>query len=310
MTIPTKRALRVHLDRKVYRPGDVVGGTLDVDWPKSRAVRGIRLLLQGAEETDFTHEYGYPNYLHKRSCSERNMIIGKEIILFGGKAVSNLSVVGEALKRLIRQPNYPVLKAGRHRYTFNFKLPSYAPPSYEGISAKVAYSVTGRVDVPFGRDLTFHNTVTVNNIDNTRIAPFRGRGDRFYQGLSKVFYADLGLDLKLNGCRLQRGEHLKGRLLVKNLSRRRIRGARISLVGIEHAKAEGYSSDVTFEVAHGRLPTVDPTARVQDVRFGIEILRCPPPYSGKISRVELKFVVKLDIALSSDATIHIPLKII
>jgi hypothetical protein len=309
MEIPRRREIRVLLDRDEYTPGQTVRGHVEVDWPRPRAVRGVRLALVGAEETRISVSRGSGKNRRTVTYTERDEIIAEEIILFGGPAVGDLQAVGEAFRRLVKPLDYPLLPAGRHRYEFDFRLPDDAPPSFEGSHARVAYELSARVDVPLGRDLSFEGLLPVVNPATLRIAPYRARGARPAEGFLRAFRAELGLDLELEGCRLLPGERLEGRLLVRNRSRKRIRGAGISLLGVERAEAAGHEREETFEIAKGYLPAPDPAAESQDILFGIRLEPCPVPYAGRYSRVDLVFAAELDIAMAFDARIEIPLEI-
>jgi len=306
---PRRRAIRLLLDREAYAPGETLRGTVEVDWPRPLPVRGVRVELAGAEETRITVSRGSGKNRRSTTYTERDEIIAEGYVLFGGRGVSGLQAVGEAFKRLLKPLDYPLLPAGRHRYDFEFHIPPDALPSFEGTHARVAYDLSARVDVPLGRDLVFEGTLAVVNPETLRIAPYRARGTRPAGGLLRAFRAELGLELELDGCRLIPGERLEGHLLVRNHSRKKIRGARISLMGVEKAEAGGHEREETFEIARGYLPAPDPAAETQDIRFGIKLDPCPVPYAGRYSRVDLFLAAGLDIAMAFDAEIEVPLEI-
>ena len=97
--------------------------------------------------------------------------------------------------------------------------------------------------------------------------------------------------------------------MILNRSRKKIRGAEISLMGIERATAGGLEREEAFEIARGYLPAPDPSAESQDIQFGIKLDPCPAPYAGRYSSVDLFLEAKLDIALAFDVRIQIPLDI-
>lgn len=301
--------IRLYLDRDAYAPGETVRGRVEFDWPRARRVRGVRVALTGAEETVIRVSRGTGKNRRTHTYSETNPIVGEELILFGGPGVGTLKAMGEALTELFGSLDYPVLKAGRHKYPFEFALPPEALPSFEGTYATVSYRIDARVDVPAAVDMSFEGDVVVVPPRGLSIAPYKGKGRAAGGGLLKAFRADLDLDLRFDGCRLEPGARLEGRLLVRNRSGKKLRGATISLVGVEYAEAEGYEREDTFEVASGYLRAPDPAAPVQDVTFGIKLDPCPAPYAGRHSQVDLRLVAELDVALGFDAKVEIPLEI-
>jgi len=56
------------------------------------------------------------------------------------------------------------LEAGRHRYPFEFRLPSNAPSSFEGAYGSVRYTVEARIDRPWKFDHVIRSAFTVISI--------------------------------------------------------------------------------------------------------------------------------------------------
>lgn len=302
--------IAVFLERDAYRPGDTVRGHVDLHWKRTGPVRGVRVSLVGAEETQIRVSRGTGKDRRTHTYTETNPIVGEELLLFGGPGVGAMRAAGDALKGLLGSLDYPVLKAGRHRYDFDFRLPPDAPPTFEGTYATVGYSIDARVDVPVAVDAKFEGGLLVVPPDGLSIAPYQAMGRLPARGLLKAFRADLSMDLRFEGCRLEPDARLKGRLLLRNHSGKKIRGVTVSLVGVEQAVAEGVEREERFEVASGYLRAPDPGAESQDVKFGIKLNRCPSPYVGRYSRVDLFLVAELDVAMALDTRLEIPLEIV
>lgn len=299
--------LKMYLDPDEYRAGETVRGHVQVDVSKAVRTRGVRVYLEGTEKTVITESRGTGKNRRTVTYSETNMIISEGYVLFGGQAVGTLKAIGETLSG--GASRYPLLKAGRHRWPFEFKLPDDALPSFKGVYTKVRYGISAEVDIPAGLDRTFEGAVQLVPPSGLAIAPHRGRERRPATGLLKPLKADLVMDLDVQGCPFEAGARLEGRLLVSNRSKKRIRGATVSLVAIEVGVAEGERRTDTTEVASGYLRAPDPSAPQQDIAFGIEIKWCPHPYEGRNSRLDLFLVAELDIAMGIDAELTIPLRI-
>ena len=299
----SRKTLHVYLDRNAYRPGETVKGRIEVAWPKASPVRGVRVGLIGSESTSITVTTHRGKERKSTTYSESRSLIGEEIDLFGGPPVGWLRASSDALGRLFGRQDYPVLRAGKHTYRFEFRLPDDAPPSFEGTHAEVNYEVHAVVDVPLGPDLTFRGVVPVLPPEGLRLAACKGRTEQ--SGLLK---ADVAMVLRTDACRLEAGERLAGRIVVRNRSSKKIRGVTIRLQAVEEAQAEGHERTVTHELNEGYLPAPDPPGADQDVTFEIPV-NGPFPYEGAYSRLSYRLEWTLDTVLGFDTTVSAGLEV-
>ena len=309
MTVPKTRALRLFLEKDAYAPGESVRGRVELDWPKSRPVRGVRLTFLGTEETRITVRKGSGKDARDVSYREKDVLIGEQLILWGGDGVGLRRALADALSTVTGGPDYPLLRAGRHSYDFDFRLPDRALPSFTGTYAKVRYHLTAEVDVPLAGNLVFEGDVPVVPSGTPRIAPLKVRSTSEADGILGALRAHLGMNLDLDGCPLAPREKLQGRLLLRNLSRKKIRGITITLAAVEVARAEGYAREATHPCATGFLPTPDPSAPVQDATFRIRLKEFVVPYAGRYSEVTLILLAEIDVALGLDPVFKVPLEI-
>jgi hypothetical protein len=303
--LPRKKALRLFVDRNDWAPGETVAGAVEVDWPRTAPVRGIRVGLVGTEETSITVSSGESN----STCTSMSYQIAEEWILFGVDRVGWGRAAGEALGTLFRKKKYPELKAGQHRFPFEISLPSDALPSYAGTNAGVKYRLYGVVDVPLGFDHVFEGAIAVVEPREAKVASVAYVHDCKAQGLLKPITADLRMGFQISPVDFHYGESLKARLRVENRSKKRIRAARISLSAVEDARAGDYSRQTRTDLRNFTLKFPDPSAESQDYSFEIAIPAWPVPFVGRYSRVDLWLSATLDIARAMNATLDVPLEI-
>jgi hypothetical protein len=301
---PRRKSLVLYIDREAYRPGEVVRGHVELDWPRTTPVRGVRVGFLGAERTEITVSSGSGKNRRSTTYREHRPLVSREIDLFGGPPVGWWRATGEALNRLVGVEGYPRLLAGRHRWDFEFRLPEDALPSFVGTYAEVSYLLYAQVDIPMGFDVTTEGVVAVLPPEGARLAGCRGRAER-----SGVLKADVDMRLETDACPLEAGVRLPGRIVVRNRSTKRIRGVTVRLLAVEEAEAEGRRREAVHELNEGYLPTPDPSSPRQDVTFEIPV-NGPFPYEGAHSRLAYRLEWTLDTAMGFDTTVAANLEVL
>jgi hypothetical protein len=304
---PGRRALQVLLDRNSYTAGETVSGTVELLLAKPLRTRGVRVYLEGSESTAIRVTRGMGKDETTNTYRSSRPITNQGFILFGGDRVGMLKAIGETLESLATSLHYPILPAGRHRYPFEFDLPTDALPTWSGNHASVAYSLRAEVDVPVGSDLTFNGILYVVAPESWSIIPARRSERQVPGGLLGAFQADVSMEFEFKGCPLRWKERLEGKLRIQNRSKKQIRGATISLMASEHAEASGYARDSTSRVLSGFFKTPDPTSPEHEVTFGFVL--DPPlcPFQGAISRVVYWLEAEIDVKFASNPVIRLPL---
>jgi sporulation-control protein spo0M len=303
--LPRKKVVRLLVEQDDFAPGEMVHGIVEVDWPKTAPVRGIRVGLVGTEETEISVSYQKSS----TTFSEMDPQISEEWILFGGDRIGWGRAAGEALRAIFRKTNHPELAAGRHRFPFEIKLPADALPSYEGTHSKVKYRLYAVIDVPLGFDRIFEGILAVVEPREAKVVPVSYVSDQPAKGLMKSITADLRMGFQIRQVPYHYGENLNVRLRVENRSGKRIRAARIALSAVEDARADDYNRRIRTDLRNFALKFPDPAAESQDYAFDIAIPAWPVPFVGRYSRVDLWLSATLDIAWALNATIDVPLQI-
>lgn len=306
---PRRKAVRVFLEEDAFRAGERVRGHVEVEWPKDAPVRGIRVGLVGAESTSISVTRGTGKHRRTVTYTEEDPQIAQEWILFGGDRIGWFEAAGEALSSVFRRRDYPVLKAGRHRFPFEFKLPGDALPSHDGTHAWVNYRLYAVVDIPLGFDKVFEGRLPVVPPQDAVVIGRSFEEDRPAKGFFKQLSADLRVGFQIGRIPYRAGEPLQVRLRVENRSGKGIRSALIVLHAVESARAEGHERETTTEMERLKLKFPDPAAPTQDYRLDLPLPAWPVHYVGRYSRVDLWLSAEFDIALAFDATLTVPLEI-
>ncbi|GFR79259.1 arrestin domain-containing protein 3-like [Elysia marginata] len=135
----------------VYRPGDTIEGYVILDVEGEVRINAVNIFLAGKALTKWDSPRNSFESIHRRETYV------------------------DVFKRLVRE-DVGVLTAGRHRYTFSFKLPSQGlPSSFEGEYGAVRYWLRVQVDKKFpGIDAVFYKYFTV--LSNVNVNdPERGK---------------------------------------------------------------------------------------------------------------------------------------
>ena len=307
MPAARRKALKLLLERGAYAPGETVRGTVVLTLPKPLRTRGVRVYLEGSENTSISVTRGSGKNRRTVTYTSENRILSEGFVLFGGQGVGTLKAMGETFKSLAGTLDYPLLAAGEYEYPFEFELPGDALPTWSGPHARVGYSLRAEVDVPVGLDLTFNGVLYVIPPESWTIIPARRSERHVPGGLFGAFQADVSMEFEFKGCPLRWKERLEGRLHIKNRSQKKIRGATVSLLAVEHAEADGYVRDTTSAILEGFFKTPNPAGAEHEVTFGFVLDPSLTPYQGDFSRVVYWLQAELDVKFAGDPVIRLPL---
>ncbi len=274
-TLP--RFISVELPRNAYYMGEVVEGTVVIETTKETPSRSLYLDIAGREATAITRSSGKNSVTYR---SEADL------------ATWRIPLRGEG-------PVGP----GTFRFPFRFQIPFQTLPSYEGPHAKVAYTLTARLDVPLWLDTVWSGEIFVfydRASVRTYSAPVRFRSG----GDGPEVYVELDGDRffarEMIGCRitlLRTGDH-------------RIRRLYARLLGAEFAQAQAQREVVTTFRREVEVPS-------DLIRLGVPFaFEIPIPgdiqsaYRGTYSYYSFVLQIGLDIAWGADLVAQTPLVIV
>lgn len=271
------RTISVELPQTAYYMGDVIEGTVVLETTKETQSRGLYLDFSGAEATAITRSTGKSSVTYRSEAS----LVHWRLPLQGQGTVA----------------------PGVQRFPFKFQVPAQTLPTYQGPHAKVAYTLTARLDVPLWLDtvwtndlFVFYDRPSVRTYSNP--VRFRSGGD------GPEVYVELDGDRyfarEMIGCRitlLRTGDH-------------RIRRLYARLVGSEFAQAQSQHEQVTNFRTEVDVPA-------EQIKLGVPFtFEIPIPadvqsaYRGTYSYYSYVLQIGLDIAWGFDLVAQTPIVIV
>lgn len=270
--------ITIDLPTETYLPGEVVKGTVNLSIDKTVKARNVKLGIIGLEKTRVTVNSGK----YSTTYRETNHIIKEEVILKGPDYDKNLE-----------------LHPGNFTFTFEFKIPENAPPSYKGLNASITYELNSRVDVPMWKDIVDKKSFIVSKKRKDMdllTQPANFQSDNFSQPNDKK----PGFSVELKKVRYVIGEVIEGSITLQNMAASKIRKIDIKLLGVEYARAQRHSRNVTLNKEKIEIP-IHEIFEQMPKQFNLPIPKeVPPSYECKLSNFRWAIEVGLDIALRKD----------
>ncbi|MCE9583989.1 MAG: hypothetical protein K8T20_16010 [Planctomycetes bacterium] len=283
--VPAGGAFDLFLDSPIAFAGTSMTGVLRLHWPKSRAVRGVRLYWTGSEKTHVRVGSGKHATTYHESCSWASFRIG----LFG--APDPLGFFG-SMGDAVAGNEQPTLKAGVYEYPFRFEVPKGAPAAYAGLNTDVTWALDACVDIPRAFDLTAHYQIRVIPEIPDRVGQREAKSD------GSAF-----IRAWINPGPAGPGVKLTGGLRIGNPSGKTIRWVNVRVLRLEGAVARGHSKqNQTIETAI-RFP--GSAVKDSDVPFEIQLPPSYCPWRGKFSSVSYAVEVSLDVAWAFDVQVRL-----
>jgi hypothetical protein len=277
--------VQLFVDKPVYYPGDLVRGSVHVECEKPQKIRGIMLEALGYEQTHITESHGVGKSRHTHTYMSNNFLHRYD-------------------QPLLSECELP---CGRYDYPFEYGLPAQALPTYHGICAKVMYSVTANVDIPYWFDA--HQTVETPVLIPTSQVPLERKPATLYsQNASDT--TQPGFMTTVARTMFFSGEAIKGNFLLTGDGGHTVRKVDVELQLIEEAVAQGHSRVNNQVLARTEIPGgyLAPGATVP---FTLDI---PSPvttvFNGIFSKVWYALVINVDVAWAFDTTASLPLIIL
>lgn len=282
------KEIKIELHREGYLPGEIVEGAVNLTIDKPVKARAVKLDVTGLEETRITVSHGKSSTTYR----EYNYILKDQIILHGPQFEKNLE-----------------LEQGNYVFKFEFKIPEYALPSYNGRNAFVRYKLKARVDVPYWFDIVdkksfyvFRDRAALKLL--THPAFFQSKNYTQPHSKKPSFYVELPK------AGYKGGEAIECILTLKNMTASRIRKVDAKLLGEEYARARRYTRTKTHHMHEIEIPVhdfIDEIPKVCLIPIPTEI---PSSYEGRYSNFRWGLEIGLDIPFGLDVKALHPIEII
>ncbi len=267
----------IEVPRTSFVTGEVVSGAVLLEVGRETQTRGLTLDVLGRESTEITRGSGDSRRTYRSQFDH----VAWRIPLSAAA----------------------VVPPGAHRLPFQFQIPLNALPSYAGRHAKVGYTLTARLDVPWWPDAVCTLPLQVffaRESVRTFADPVRFRSG----GAGPEIYVEM------DGSRFFARELIGCRITILRLGPQRARRVYVELVGGEWARADGATETTTGTVARLDIP-------MNLIRIGEPFMfEVPIPakvassYRGMFSYYSYVLRFGLDVAWAKDLIAETPVVIV
>jgi hypothetical protein len=302
------KALNITLDKEQYLVGETVKGTLNIPANKDIRLPNFKFAVYGAEKTKIT--------LGREVFSSSNVFFDQD-----------LSSFLTYKQGLVYQGGTLEISKGLKQIPFEFIIPKYSLPSYKGKYTHIDYIICAKQDKQ--RILPHVNeklSFKVANFENGKIISDN-------KVVIDTGNKDISLKMELERNSFYAGEKVKGKLIVINPVKKKIKSAQIILKGSEYAVGQE-GSEIEIDTGFGISFSYnrknkkgekkkEMTTKTQEYKIGIEWnkvdsmpfeLSLPTEikksYTGKFSKYFWILEAKLDIAWSKDLHVETGIEII
>ncbi len=265
--------IEIVLDRTgaSYSAGETITGKAFLTLDKQVKCRSIKARLMGKEWTMFTR-----GRKHRVPYHGENKFFEKEVVLKEG---------GE-------------IQPGTSEFPLTFTLPPQLPPSYNGVSAHIDYTLAVWADLPLWFDIQKEAAIWVEggqpqaNSTPLVISPQQGNARK------------PSFLINLRASRFHTGLSIEGTITAFNLQDSSVKRAVIRLLAVEDAAASNIVGTV-----HNRtiVRTSEITVPISEIAHGSTAAfyvpipaDSPPSFASKLSSIEWVLEASLDIPLWFD----------
>lgn len=302
--------ITIELDQQEFTGGETVKGEVRVQLGQETPLRGIRLLLEGYENSSWREGGGK----HRHTHSETRTLFHEETTLFGQPRLGFGELLSDSFKAVFSKENYEVLHSGEYRYPFSYVLPKELPGDYASAltASRIYYRVKAEVDLPLKFDLKAVQPLVVYEPEGTVAARevTQRRTKKF------LFDSDAQLDaaVHLDKDTFHVGETLHCQLEVENRApRKEIHTATLALRQVETLQANGRTHVTTAEVGRARydecrFPLKD--RATVDLKYEIPSDLYPTIAGGTLVKLEYELQAALDIPWAVDAKLSVPIRLV
>lgn len=265
--------IKIELARNTYSPQKDLIGTIKLSVEKPLDPNLIKLKILGLEKT-------FIQSAHKRAAftySENNYLIKNEIPLQGLNDIEN------------------ELAPGEYEFTFEYRIPQYALPSYSGSHASISYNLNVEVD-----DREFQNLKSIIPIliQKEKKVPHMFKEPSHFKSQNYFNPIDLnpGLYVELAQTGYLAGEDIWGYITLRNTATLSLKNIVLELIGEEYAYAQKHHKTSVIRRIKKNFPIHD----IKDgmpLQFTFPIEKdIPAGYEGMFSSLKWTFEVRLDIS--------------
>jgi hypothetical protein len=230
----------IGLERNEYAVGETAKGTLVISTDKDLRLRGLKFYAYGVENMGLTAVKQYASQIPPipRTYRESDAFFYEDLSTFLLKSTANI----------VRSDDTGTLKIkeGVLRIPFEFTIPKYAYPSYNGKNVSIIYEIIITANKAWGKDVNKKISFTIFNLNRI---PIEDKTKDSWGTDIKIEKEGISARLSLedNKNTFSPGDTIKGKLTIENSSGKRINNAKIILSGMESVSAYDSSKISTIE---------------------------------------------------------------
>ncbi|MFW9963534.1 MAG: hypothetical protein ACFFCX_08225 [Candidatus Sifarchaeia archaeon] len=263
------REVTIYTEKDQYLPGDKISGHILVSTDKPFTCNRIMLKIRGKEYTHYQ--------AGKVHVSETNDLLNEEINIWEGGDI----------------------QSGDSRFEFEFMLPEDIPPVHKGVFGVIDYSIEAVAEVDRALDPKSKRDLRIGTFPPPYIpepldqAPLREEKENLQ--------AEIPTDI------IRPNREFVVRFMVGERSR--IKGVRLDIAQREDVSCQGRSLNSMKLVREKHIPITynDYERWIEETLF--EDWNTLLPFEGKLIKSSIVLKVVLEIGLSLDPSIELPLKL-
>jgi hypothetical protein len=280
--------LKIEVGKTEYYPGARLTGKINLATENPLETQLIKLQVSGLEKTRVQAIKGQLS----QDYSDYNYILKNEVPLIESSGMEEAN-----------------LEPGEYEFIFEFRIPTFALPSYSGKNVDIIYKLNANVDEPNWSNITDElNFVILRNKKALNILkePVHFHSDNYFKPDDgrPSFYLQLS-----KGGYLQR-ETIEGNITLKNIDGSKIKSVYVRLLGKEFASAKGFHKTVLLHKSKKEIPG-DSIIKGIPIQFKFPIPEnIPSSYEGLYSNFRWLMEVDLDWEFEYDIKASHPIEII
>ncbi|MCX6343687.1 MAG: hypothetical protein NT018_01275 [Armatimonadetes bacterium] len=152
--------LEIRLSRRVFTAGGGLSGVVLLKLAKEMDIRSLVVMVKGAEISPGISIRG-PKHPPKSFFQRDVLLSGRDQPRFASERIA------QYWNAFLKRDTCRVLSVGEYAYPFSIALPTSIPPSCEGKTGRIVYSITARLQFPLGRSqqICFEVPVTFASLE-------------------------------------------------------------------------------------------------------------------------------------------------
>ncbi|MCE5313472.1 MAG: arrestin family protein [Armatimonadota bacterium] len=255
-------ALELHLGRSIFATGGQLSGVVLFRMAKPTNIRSLVVSVAGCEAVVGT---SFARSAHKPiSFFQRDVLLsGRDRPRFRPELISRF------WNEFLGRDNGRLLSAGEHMYPFSILLPASLPPTYQGISGRIDYTLTARIEFPLGYSMQVSKAIPVAYVPRSQKSRPVSMSYPSSDGALPPGSISINVEL-LQRC-VELGQRITGRFVIANPRRVEIKEIVASLENCEWVRGDTQKETGRSVAQSMVIEPEDPVAGFIEGRFELRV---------------------------------------